>query len=97
MEHEGYKVIAYGKDGNEAVLVDIEPDGGGRDVAEHGICKSLYYLSEIEQIRQRHGQGETLGMVSELAKYAVTWLYSLAVHTAVQEGHGEAASSCGKE
>lgn len=79
MIHQGFKVITYDKDGNENVLVDIKPDEGRRDTAEHGICNSLYYLAQIEQTRQRYGEGGTLGLVSELGEYVVAWLYALAV------------------
>ena len=97
MEHQGYKVVTRDKGGNEVVLIDIKPDEGGRDTAEHGICKSLYYLTQIEQVRQRYGEGETLGMVSELGKYAIAWLYALAINGTAEDSQAEKTDENGKE
>lgn len=97
MEHQGFKVITYDKDGNEVVLIDIKPDEGGRGTVEHGICKSLTFLAQIEQVRQRYGEGETLGMVSELGKYAIAWLYALAINGMAEDSQAEVTDENVKE
>lgn len=97
MIYQGFKVITYDKDDNEDVLVDIKPDEGGRDTAEHGICNSLYYLAQIEQTRQRYGEGETLGMVSELGKYVIAWFHALAINGMAEDSQAEEIDKKEKE